>query len=91
MVFINALFGLWKGLPEGQVYTVGMALTGLVSASHRAPGLFDDTRRDSLIKTLDSLNTRYGAEAPHYGATYHTEGLIPLRISFTRIPDPEEL
>jgi hypothetical protein len=67
-----------------------VALTGLVPESLHAPSLFEDHRRDRLMKTLDQINERFGKDMVHYGATHDTAGLAPLRIAFTRIPDERE-
>ncbi len=89
--FISAVRNLWKGLPAGRILAEGVVLTGLVPETERAPALFDDNRKSRLVKTLDQLNVKYGKDVVHCGATHETEGLVPLRISFTNIPDPGEV
>ncbi|HNW43145.1 MAG TPA: hypothetical protein PKI19_01480 [Elusimicrobiales bacterium] len=90
LAFIHALKALWKELPEGRVFAVGVALTGLVPEALHAPSLFEDGRRSKLIKTLDQLNEKFGKDVLHYGATHDSSGLVPLRIAFTRIPGADE-
>ncbi|OGR46089.1 MAG: hypothetical protein A2X37_06255 [Elusimicrobia bacterium GWA2_66_18] len=89
--FINAIGTLWKELPAGSIYAVGVVLTGLVPEAFHAPSLFEDQRRNQLIKTLDRLNEKFGKDAVHYGAVHESAGLAPLRIAFTRIPDESEV
>ena len=91
MAFINAARTLWRELPRGQLFAVGVALSGLVPEALHAPSLFEDQRRKCLVKTLDQLNTKFGKDILHYGATHESKGLVPLRIAFTRIPDKSEL
>lgn len=91
LAFINAARELWKKVPAGRPFAVGMALGGLVPESLHAPSLFDDGRRGRLVKTLDGLNAKFGKDVLHYGATHEAGGLVPLRIAFTRIPDSDEL
>ena len=91
LVFINAARTLWRELPPGRIFAVGVALTGLIPEALHAPSLFDDRRRNQLISTLDRLNEKYGRDALHYGATHESAGLVPLRIAFTRIPDAGEI
>lgn len=91
MAFINAVTTLWKEIPRGQIFAVGVVLMGLVPEALHAPSLFEDQRRKQLIKTLDQLNTKFGKDVLHYGATHESKGLVPLRIAFTRIPDTSEL
>ena len=89
--FLQALETLWKELPQGSIYAVGVVLTGLVPEAFNAPSLFEDQRRNQLVKTLDRLNMKFGKDVVHYGATHDSAGLAPLRIAFTRIPDASEV
>ena len=61
------------------------------STAFHAPSLFEDQRRNNLVKTLDQLNGKYGKDVVHYGAIHESSGLAPLRIAFTRIPDESEV
>jgi len=90
LAFIHAIKTLWKELPAGQVYAVGVVMTGLVPDAFHAPSLFEDQRRDRLTKTLDQINEKFGKDILHYGATHESTGLVPLRIAFTRIPEADE-
>ncbi len=91
LAFIGAVRTLWKELPQGQIFAVGMAMGGLVPEAYHAPSLFENQDRGRLIKTLDQLNAKFGKDVLHYGATHESAGLVPLRIAFTRIPDKSEL
>jgi DNA polymerase IV len=91
LVFLHAIDELWKKLPDGDPYAVGVVLFGLVSDSMHVPSLFDDHRRGALTKALDALNERFGKEAVHFGATHDAGKLAPLRIAFSRIPDESEI
>jgi len=90
LAFIHAIKTLWKELPAGQIFAVGVAMTGLVPEAFHAPSLFDDQRRCQLTKALDQINEKFGKDVLHYGATHESSGLVPLRIAFTRIPDADE-
>lgn len=90
LVFINAVREMWKEVPRGQVFAVGVALGGLVPEALHAPSLFGDGRGEKLCRALDQLNARFGKDVLHYGAT-HEGAAVPLRIAFTRIPDRSEL
>jgi len=90
LAFIHAIKTLWKELPSGQIYAVGVAMSGLVPEAFHSPSLFEDQRRCQLTKTLDQLNDKFGKDVLHYGATHESTGLVPLRIAFTRIPDADE-
>ena len=88
--FIHAVNEMWKDLPHGQIYSTGITLTGLVPDAEHAPTLFDDLRREKLVKTIDKVNEKFGRDVVHYGATHETTDLAPLRIAFTRIPEEDE-
>ncbi|OGR43878.1 MAG: hypothetical protein A2X35_09215 [Elusimicrobia bacterium GWA2_61_42] len=90
LAFIDAIKALWKEIPAGQVFAVGVALYGLVPEAYHAPSLFEDQRRCQLTRTLDKLNEKFGKDILHYGATHESAGLVPLRIAFTRIPEADE-
>jgi DNA polymerase-4 len=88
--FIHAIGTLWKELPPGSMYAVGIVLGGLVPESFHSPSLFDDPRREKLTKILDKVNEKFGKDVIHYGAIHEAAELAPLRIAFTRIPDESE-
>ena len=91
LVFLHAIDELWKELPEGDPYAVGVVLFGLVPDAMHVPSLFDNPKQAKLTKTLDELNARFGKEAVHFGATHDAMKLAPLRIAFSRIPDEREI
>ncbi len=91
LTFLHAISELWKALPDGKPYAVGMVLSGLVPDSMHMPSLFDDPKRGKLTRALDKMNEKFGKEMVHYGATHDAGKLAPLRIAFTRIPDESEI
>ena len=91
LAFIHAVLQMWKELPAGSIYAVGVALTGLVPEAIHAPSLFEDHRRNHLTEALDKVNEKFGKDAVHFGATHETKEIAPLRIAFTRIPDIDEV
>ena len=92
LAFIHAIGTLWKQLPAGAIYAVGVVLTGLVPEAFHAPSLFEDHRRNRLTKALDQVNEKFGKDVVHFGATHEAAtGMAPLRIAFTRIPDEREI
>ena len=90
-VFLTTIKEHWTHLPEGSVFAVGVVLSGLVQEEQRLPSLFDDKRRESLTKTIDRVNERFGKTALQYGALAESKSIVPLRIAFTRIPEEDEV
>ncbi len=91
LAFIHAVTEMWKELPPGSIFAVGVVFTGLVPDALHSPTLFEDERRNSLSKTLDRVNEKFGKETVHFGATHEAaRALAPLRIAFTRIPDEKD-
>jgi DNA polymerase-4 len=91
LALLHAVGELWRGLPRGNVYAVGVVLPGIVADSMHVSSLFDDPRRRKLTKALDDVNEKFGKEMVHFGATHEAGELAPLRIAFTRIPDESEI
>ena len=76
MFFIHAVKELWRKAPKGSILQVGVALTGLVTESQHAPTLFDDPKRERLVKAVDHLNNKFGKDMIHFGATHNTGELL---------------
>lgn len=90
LIFFSALRQLWPLRPGGQIFQVGLALTGLVPAAAHAPTFFEDQRQAKLSQLLYQVNRRYGKEILLFGATAEGAKMGQARIAFTRIPDDEE-
>jgi DNA polymerase-4 len=88
---IHALNVLWQQRPRLRTKPmhVGVTMLNLVDAAHHTPGLFDEEpRRKALTGTLDRLNLRYGKNTVYFGGAHRVLRETPMRIAFTRIPDP---
>jgi DNA polymerase-4 len=85
-VLMQAARDLWKSLPEGRPLRVGAVLSDLVPESRHQLSFFESERRDSVIRTVDSINTRFGRDTVYFGGAY----VPPTRISFQRVPDLDE-
>jgi len=81
---------LWKSMPKRSILKVGIALSGLVVATRHQFGLFEDIRRESLMHTLDEVNSRF-EDGAIYVADAHAAIKTPTNsIAFQRIPDETE-
>jgi DNA polymerase IV len=46
-------------------------------------------KRKRLNQALDALNQRFGKNAVYFGGAHDAVDSTPMRIAFTRIPEPE--
>ncbi|MEZ0387215.1 MAG: DNA polymerase, partial [Verrucomicrobium sp.] len=54
------------------------------------PSLLDfDRRHQQICGLVDALNKRYGQNTVYFGGALGALKYTPMRIAFTRIPDPE--
>lgn len=87
---IESLSEMWRQMPHGTILRVGVALSGLVPESSHQLGLFEDSRREALMSTLDSVNGRF-RDGLVYIADAHAAIATPTNaIAFQRIPGEEE-
>lgn len=87
----RVLRALWDDRPRRRagLLKVGVTLTHLSAARGRSLDLFGDGRqRSRLNAAVDALNGRFGKQAVYLGGAHGAMDAAPMRIAFTRIPDP---
>ncbi len=103
-VFLEALDKLWQQmltefrLPK--LLQASVDLRGLCRRQEITPDLFDTSskawqkiqaKRDAITAAMDTINRRFGADTVTLGIVPETQaGYVGTKISFTRIPEPEE-
>jgi len=90
--FIRIFQEMWKGKPAlpYKPLKVGVTFFRLLSASNYTPSLFaHKPSRQALNNAVDALNERFGKNAVYFGGAHQALDHAPMRIAFTRIPDPE--
>jgi len=87
---VEELERLWASAPRRPMLRVGVALSGLVEASHHQLNLFEDKRRDSLMGALDSINDRFKDSALYVADAHAAIATRTNAIAFQRIPDEDE-
>jgi DNA polymerase-4 len=87
---IDELGRLWAAAPKRAMLRVGVALSGLIEATHHQLNLFEDTRRESLMGALDGINTRFNDGAIYVADAQAAIGTRTNSIAFQRIPDEDE-
>jgi DNA polymerase-4 len=87
---IEQLETVWREVPGRAILRVGVALSGLVQASHHQVGLFEDAKRDALMTALDEVNSRFRDGAIFIADSYAARGTSTNAIAFQRIPEEDE-
>lgn len=91
LAFVRLMRSLWEERPHRVVkpLKVGVTLIHIAETRGRSLDLFAESRdRGRLNATVDELNTRFGKQAVYFGGAHGALDAAPMRIAFTRIPDP---
>ncbi len=90
---LEAFEVLWDRRPRRaglEPKATGVNLSGLAPATKVTPSLLEfDKRQQQLCGLMDAINKRYGQNAVCFGGALGALEYTPMRIAFTRIPDPE--
>jgi len=92
--FTHALTQIWERRPgRGRApFQVGVVLFNLVELPGHTPDLFtheEEQARGRLHDVVDALNRAYGKNTVYFGGAHGATSYAPMRIAFTRIPQPE--
>ncbi|HEY0864937.1 MAG TPA: hypothetical protein VGD97_12600 [Lacunisphaera sp.] len=92
----HALNDLWQRRPakfsRRRPLRVGVHLTGLIDTKLHTPDLFEEPvekTRGKLFAAVDHLNKVLGKNTVYLGGAHGATKDAPMRIAFTRIPEPE--
>ncbi|MDQ5979680.1 MAG: polymerase [Verrucomicrobiota bacterium] len=92
----HALNDLWAKRPAKfarlKPLRVGIHLTGLIDLKLHTPDLFEGQKektRGKLFAAVDHLNKVLGKNTVYLGGAHGATKDAPMRIAFTRIPEPE--
>lgn len=92
----HALNSLWKKRPAHHArrtpLRVGVHLTRLIDLKLHTPDLFEEPverTRGKLFEAVDHLNKVFGKNTVYLGGAHGSTKDAPMRIAFTRIPEPE--
>jgi len=96
LVLTHALNALWKKRPEKTArrtpLRIGVMLADLLEMRLHTPDLFEHETEKShgqLFKAVDHLNKVFGRNSVYFGGAHGATQDAPMRIAFTRIPEPE--
>lgn len=94
--FTHALNELWSRRPRADLsrapLQVGVILHPLLSGALHMADLFEanqETTRTRLLGAVDTLNQTFGKNSVYFGGAHGATDYAPMRIAFTRIPEPE--
>ena len=93
--FLRVLERLWERRPPGAcdaLLGVGINLFGLCEEKSGVLPLFDrgqSERKAALLASMDRLNIKEGKNTIYFGGAHGALAYTPMRIAFTRIPDPD--
>ncbi|MBI2814203.1 MAG: DNA polymerase [Opitutae bacterium] len=92
----HTLNELWRRRPEKfsrrTPLRIGVHLTGLIDLKMHTPDLFEEQTekaRGKLFEAVDHLNKVLGKNTVYLGGAHGATEDAPMRIAFTRIPEPE--
>ncbi len=96
LVLTRALNALWKKRPEKfsrrTPLRISVMLADLLEMRLHTPDLFEHETEKShgeLFKAMDHLNKVLGKNSVYFGGAHGATQDAPMRIAFTRIPEPE--
>ncbi len=92
----RALNQLWKKRPAADrkraPLRIGVHLTHLLDLRLHTPDLFEQKTEEvhgRLLNAMDHLNQVLGKNTVYFGGAHGATASAPMRIAFTRIPEPE--
>ena len=74
------------------LYGRDLALSRLIDLRTHTPDLFEqavEKTHDKLFQSVDHLNKVLGKSTVYFGGAHGATKDAPMRIAFTRIPEPE--
>jgi DNA polymerase-4 len=94
--FTRVLNELWSRRPAAHhsktPLRVGIVLGQLLPSDQHTGDLFEaatETTRTRLNTAIDTLNLTFGKNSVYFGGAHGATGYAPMRIAFTRIPNPQ--
>ena len=94
--FTHVLNELWSRRPKAHLakapLQIGVILHQLLASNLHMADLFEAAKENSrtrLLGAVDTLNKTFGKNSVYFGGAHGETAYAPMRIAFTRIPEPE--
>ena len=94
--FTHVLNELWARRPKAHLakapIQIGVILHQLLASNLHTADLFEAAKENSrtrLLGAVDTLNQTFGKNSVYFGGAHGETAYAPMRIAFTRIPEPE--
>ena len=94
--FTRVVNELWTARPRAHLrlapLQIGVILADLLEGSAHTADLFTaetENTRTRLLSAVDTLNKTFGKNSVYFGGAHGATDYAPMRIAFTRIPEPE--
>ena len=94
--FTHVLNSLWAARPRAHQrlapLQIGIVLGDLLEGTAHTGDLFaaeTENTRTRLHSAVDTLNKTFGKNSVYFGGAHGATDYAPMRIAFTRIPEPE--
>jgi DNA polymerase-4 len=94
--FTHVLNELWARRPKAHQpkapMQIGVILHQLLASNLHTADLFEaakENTRTRLLGAVDTLNQTFGKNSVYFGGAHGETAYAPMRIAFTRIPEPE--
>jgi DNA polymerase-4 len=94
--FTRVVNELWAARPRAHLrlapLQIGVILADLLEGSAHTADLFTaetENTRARLHSAVDTLNRTFGKNSVYFGGAHGATDYAPMRIAFTRIPEPE--
>ena len=86
---LEAFERTWRKRPlGGRPVKTSITLLDLTPSASTTPSLFlEDRRAREASRTMDAVNERFGTNSLYFASMHETRDAVPLRISFTNIPE----
>lgn len=86
---INQLYARLK--VTGEPIKVAVVLSDFINEQQHQMSLFENERSNEMFKAVDKINQKYGKDTVYLSSIHQSIEAAPTRVSFSRIPELDEI